>query len=41
MYKSFLEAKTDPLVDDRAIKYDPELIDEDAKNRIDNPPEGP
>lgn len=29
------------MIDDKAIKYDPGLINEDAKNRIDNPPPAP
>ena len=29
------------MIDDKAIKYDPGLINEDAKNRIDNPPPVP
>ena len=27
------------MIDDKEIKYDPTIIDEDAKSRIDNPPE--
>lgn len=41
MYESILKANTDPMVDDKAIKYDPGVINEDAKNRIDNPPPAP
>jgi len=36
-----LDANTDPMVDGNSVRYDPSVVDEDAKNRIDNPPEGP
>lgn len=41
MYQSILDANTDPMVDGNSVRYDPSVVDEDAKNRIDNPPEGP
>lgn len=41
MYSSILKVNTDPMVDDKAIRYDPNLLDADVNNRIDNPPPTP
>ncbi len=41
MYNSFMDEGTDPMVDDKPIRFDLGIVDEDVQNRVSNPPIGP
>lgn len=41
MYESIMNVNTDPMVDDKAMKYIPNEVDPDVKEKITNPPEPP